>query len=228
MDRRIHFARYNTDDMKPALIFDLDGTLWDSTLQVTEAWKIVGQKMFGPSFDLSVDKVRSLMGKTMDEIKNELTPFDADAKSRNSFGDECFLYENEYLSAHPGSLFPRELETLSLLARDYDLYIVSNCQFGYIETFLPLVPNGMFRGYRCFDDTKKAKEFTIRFLVDEFRIQRALYIGDTAKDEKASRAAGVGFVHASYGFGSAESPDATADSFESLPAAIKSAIAHLE
>ena len=210
--------------MKHALIFDLDGTLWDATVPVAEAWREVGQKYFGPSYSLSVEKTKSLMGKTMSEIKDALTPEGTPSDLKETFGAECFDYEREYLKDHPGKLFPEELQTLEALRERYDLYIVSNCQSGYIETFLPLVPEGLFLGHRCWSDTKKEKQFTIRLLMEAYGIEIAAYVGDTEKDELAAKAAGIPFIHAAFGFGRSIDPDATAESFQDLQNAAASVI----
>lgn len=202
--------------MKPALIFDLDGTLWDASKQITDAWRIVGQKYFGPGYRLTQETVMGLMGKTMSEIAFSLTPKDASKEVADAFVDECFEFEREYLALEPGVPFPHEIETLQDLTRDFDLYIVSNCQAGYIETFLPLVPPNTFLDHKCWSDTKKDKQFTIRLLMDIHGIEEAVYIGDTEKDEAASRAAGIRFVHAAYGFGNANHPDAVVYSFAEL------------
>lgn len=206
--------------MKPALIFDLDGTLWDASEQITESWRIVGRKYFGPSFQLDVETVRGYMGKTMKEIGAALTPEGKEGAGAKEFIDECFAYETVYLSDHPGVLFPGELETLNELKKDFDLFIASNCQAGYIETFLPLAP-GIFTDHKCWSDTHKDKEHTIRLLMDIHGLEDAIYIGDTTKDETAARKAGIRFVHASYGFGKAESPDASYASFEELPRVLR-------
>ena len=51
-----------------ALIFDLDGTLWDSTEAVAESWSECGKKYFGENFSISKEDVRFQMGKPMEEI----------------------------------------------------------------------------------------------------------------------------------------------------------------
>ncbi|MBO5529517.1 MAG: HAD family hydrolase [Bacilli bacterium] len=202
--------------MRKALIFDLDGTLWDSTLQVTEAWNIVGKTYFGPGYSLSHALVCSLMGKTMSEIATVLLPKDADPDVAQSFVSDCFAFENEYLFSHPGTLYPSEIESLRALSTVYDLYIVSNCQAGYIENYLKIVPNGLFSGHMCWSDTKDEKAVTIRALMTSRHIVEALYVGDTEKDELASHKARIPFIHASYGFGTALSPEGSIHSLIEL------------
>ena len=202
--------------MKPALIFDLDGTLWDSSAQVAESWNIVGKKYFGESYHISQSKVRSLMGKTMKEIALAITPQGIPSDIAQNFVDECFYYERVYLEDHPGIPFPNEFEALEELKGHFDLYIVSNCQAGYIETFLNIAPVGLFKGHRCWSDTQKEKQFTIRLLMDEYQVETAIYIGDTAKDEEATHKAGLPFIHAAYGFGQASSPEGSIQSLNEL------------
>ena len=219
---------YNNWEMKPALIFDLDGTLWDATVPIFEAWKIVGEKFFGPSYSLSVESVKNMMGKTMKEIGEMLTPTGADPLVADRFVKECFACETSYLANHPGRLFEGEVTTLRILASQFDLYIVSNCQAGYIECFLPLVDDGLFLGHMCWDDTRAEKQVTIRRLMERYGCSSAIYIGDTEKDEFASREAGICFIHAAYGFGSAKQPDGVASSFVALPDVVQTVVQLLE
>ena len=61
----------------------------------------------------------------------------------------------------------------------------------------------------------------IRLVMQRNRADRAVYIGDTRKDEEAARAAGIPFIHAAYGFGQAENPAAVIHALEELPEAIR-------
>ena len=201
--------------MKPALIFDLDGTLWDSSAVVADSWNEVGRRYYGESYFVSPEEVRNLMGKTMNEIAEHLLPANAGPEAQQ-FTQECFSYEVVYLGPHPGSLFPNEIEILRKLSEDYRLFIVSNCQNGYIENFMPLLPDGLIEGFMCFGDSRQPKNVTIRTLMDKYGVERAAYIGDTSGDEKATRLAGIPFIHAAYGYGQCESPDAVANSFDDL------------
>ena len=204
-----------------ALLFDLDGTLWDASFPVAEAWTETGQKILGPSFSLTGAQVRSLMGMKMDDIIASIAP-GMSPEERQGFSDALLSAENESLATHPGSLFPEEKETLAELKRQgYRLFIVSNCQKGYIENFLPLVEDGTFEDHLCWGDTKAEKNVTMLALMQKHGIRDALYIGDTRGDETQSRLASLPFLFAAYGFGEALAPDGTAYAFSEIPGAIE-------
>lgn len=50
-----------------AIIFDLDGTLWDATEQMLPAWNRV-LKRYTSRQPMTLEEVRSYMGKTVEEI----------------------------------------------------------------------------------------------------------------------------------------------------------------
>ena len=203
--------------MKPALIFDLDGTLWDACVPIAEAWTIAGRKYFPSDYLVTEEMTRGLMGKTMAEIGASLSMPGMNKDELQLFMKDCFDFEVEFLKTRPGKLFPKELETLGMLKEmGFRLFIVSNCQNGYIETFTPLAP-GLFEGFMCYGDTLGPKHQTIRALMERYQIDDAIYIGDTAGDEKETRLAGLPFVFASYGFGQAENPDLTIEEFSQYP-----------
>ena len=199
-----------------SFIFDLDGTLWDARKEVAEAWKETAIKEFGVTH-VDVDLVASLMGKPMRDIALAIAPSWLSEKEKLEFGVRAFAHENAYLSLHPGHLFDGAKETLEeLRRRGHRLFVVSNCQNGYIETFLPTLFPFEFDGYLCYGDTGKDKHFTIRALMEKYGVKDALYVGDTLGDEKETHLAKLPFVYASYGFGEAENPEFTIKRFADL------------
>ena len=58
--------------LKPMLLFDLDGTLWDSAAPVAESWNQIFQRE-DPSLPLlTVEDIHGVMGMTMREISETL------------------------------------------------------------------------------------------------------------------------------------------------------------
>lgn len=193
-------------NMKKGIIFDLDGTLWDSSEQVAGAWseilavrsetdKRVRRQVTG-------EDMRGYMGKTMEVIAALMLP-EVDEKTRMEIMDECGDHENNYLSRHGGNLYPDLEKELERLCGKYSLFIVSNCQSGYIETFLEYHKLGKyFADFECPGGTGLGKGENIKLVMERNGIEKAVYVGDTQGDCDSADFAGIPFIHAAYGFGS--------------------------
>ena len=109
-------------------------------------------------------------------------------------------------------------ESLKILSLDYNLYIVSNCQDGYVEAFLHAHQlKSYFKDYEMSGRTGLDKGHNIKLIMKRNVIEQAFYVGDTEGDEEASRFAGIPFIYASYGFGKAKNPDMIIHSIKELP-----------
>ena len=94
---------------------------------------------------------------------------------------------------------------LAELSQKYELFIVSNCQSGYIETFLQYHKlERYFTDYECPGGTGREKGENIRIVIDRNNLEKAVYIGDTQGDYESAVFAGIPFIHAAYGFGNVE------------------------
>ena len=56
------------------IIFDVDGTLWDSTDSVTESWNLAIRENSDMDLTITADILKGLFGKTMTEIADSLFP----------------------------------------------------------------------------------------------------------------------------------------------------------
>jgi phosphoglycolate phosphatase len=203
------------------IILDLDGTLWDSSYQVMDSWN---ERLSMIPYDrhrMDHDFMCSLMGKPMDEI--------AYAFFSDEPGDEalrllglCMEHELEYIRKHGGRLYDKVLETLAELNKKYRVFIVSNCQDGYIDAFLDYFDaRDLISDYESFGVTGLQKADNIKLVMERNGLKGALYAGDTVSDMRSALLAGIPFVWASYGFGEAEEDKCSAviGSFDELPAA---------
>lgn len=196
-----YFERFpgNNKSGKAAILFDLDGTLWDARKNVAAAWNSVLYKRAG--FTVTEDDLRPHMGKRLFDIGRALMP-DRRAEAVRKIMRECADMENLYVEKHGGSLFEGVKETMEKLRKDYFLGIVSNCQEGYIGAFLSYYHMGhVFDDYEEAERTGLCKEDNIRLVMRRNGLSRVLYVGDTALDKKSAEGAGASFVHAAYGFG---------------------------
>lgn len=200
-----------------AIIFDLDGTLWDSSETIANAWKeILSQRSDFEKNLITMETIKSVLGKTNDEIIKELFPY-ISYDDASSILEKCQGNENSMIKRIGGNLFEGVEEMLPTLHRNYDLYIVSNCQSGYIEAFLEYYKlQNYFSDYECSGNTGKEKADNIRMIIERNQILDAIYIGDTEKDYFASKTNNLIFVWAKYGFGICNEYDYCLTKFEEL------------
>lgn len=200
-----------------ALIFDLDGTLWDSSETVAQAWTAALSKL-NLAKTLTRDDLTREMGKPMDVIMADFFP-ELPEERRLAIMPALCEEETELLAVKGGALYPDVAETLERLHERYRLFIVSNCQQGYIESFLTAHSFGsVFEGHLCWGDTGLPKGGTNRELIRRYELKAPIYIGDTEGDRLSASEAGIPFIHAAYGFGSVTEECPRLGRFSELPA----------
>ena len=69
-----------------------------------------------------------------------------------------------------------------------------------------------------FNRSGVSKSEMIERIIRNYALEKPMYVGDTVGDEQAARSAKVDFGYVAYGFGEAESPTATFQSFGDLVA----------
>jgi len=199
-----------------SIIFDLDGTLWDSTETSSKVWtKIVGN--YSDVTDtITSDKLKKLFGKPLSQIGIEL--FTSVDKNRAiELINECCEKQNTFISQEGGILYPNLEETLQDLSRNYKLCIVSNCEGGYIESFYEAHKlEKYFLDYECPGRTRLYKADNIKLVIERNGLQNPIYVGDTLGDATAAKEAGIPFIYARYGFGTVTEYDYVIDSFQEL------------
>lgn len=199
-----------------SIIFDLDGTLWDSTEGVLASWNSIIEKNKEVKSKIIKEDLKGTMGLLIEDIGKKLFPY-LEGETRDKLLKDCSTYENEYLGQHGGKLYDKLEETLKVLSKKYKLFIVSNCQEGYIEVFLKFHNLGKyFLDFENPGRTGLPKAENIKLIVERNNLSHPIYVGDTEGDMKSARKAGVPFIFASYGFGDTDDYDYKINSFEDL------------
>lgn len=188
-----------------AIIFDLDGTLWDSREGIAASWnETVAAAGGGAHFTL--EDISSIMGLTERAIAERLfAPF---GEAGYELCRRCMHEEVDYLRAHGARVYDGVETMLAELSARTPLFLVSNCQADYAEVFFELTGFApYFKDCLTEGHTGLKKAENIRRLTALNGLENAVYVGDTALDEHSARQAGCAFIHAEYGFGAAKAPD---------------------
>ena len=207
--------------MKKGIIFDMDGTLWDSSENVAVSWTEKVRELGYDFPDITQQDVMGVMGLTMDRIADKLFG-SLPLEERRELLDRCCDNEEQYLLRHGGVLYPDLEKTLIRLKKKYHLYIVSNCQSGYIETFLEHYGFGeYFDDIECYGNNLKGKGDNIALIVSRNGLDKAWYVGDIQGDYDSTMEAGIDFIHSAYGFGTIDHPVPELERFSDLPGLMK-------
>lgn len=203
--------------MFDGLIFDLDGTLWNATELICKTWNIVLKNYENVrKAPITIEELEGCMGLQLDKIGERLFK-NTDPVTRKELMDKCCDLECEYLSKEGGKLFRDVESTLQILSRKYKLFIVSNCQEGYIESFY--AGHNMekyFTDQLCAGETGLSKGENNKIIINRNNLKNAVYIGDTQGDRQSALDADIPFVYAEYGFGNVDGYDYKIDKFVDL------------
>lgn len=196
--------------------FDLDGTLWDSLEPVIWSWREAVRDLPDIPRVPTEDEVKGVMGLPPLGIATTLFPYLSEQRAMEVF-DIMTKVEIEHVAKVGGILFDGLEETLQYLSGKYKLYIVSNCQKGYIEAFLEFHKLGQyFVDRENAENTGLSKGKNIRLVMERNGLENTVYVGDTIGDQNAAKEAEVPFIFAGYGFGKAEAPETVIHSIRDL------------
>lgn len=200
-----------------SIILDVDGTLWDTTDIIAKSWNRAIRAKGIEDISVTADDLKQLFGKTMKEIAQALLQNYSD-EVQDDVMDLCCQYEHDDLEKDPCEvLYPRVKETIIELSKTRRVYIVSNCQSGYIEMFLKKTGLGEYvTDIECYGNTGMCKGDNIKLIVERNNIQDVVYVGDTKGDYEATLHAKVPFVFAEYGFGDVPESSVKIKKFEDL------------
>ena len=198
------------------IIFDLDGTLWDPIDTILKAWNYRIKENELIKSELTRTDLEGTMGLQMDDMSKKLFPY-LNEEVRLQVIKDCFQTEEEFLLNQGGKLYPNVEKVLQSLSKFYNLYIVSNCQDGYIETFYEF--HQLEKYFLDFENpgrTGLSKGENIDLIMKRNHLSNPVYVGDTEGDLNAARFAGIPFIYARYGFGQVSDYDGAIEKFDEL------------
>lgn len=200
-----------------SIIFDLDGTLWDSRKEVCIAWNEVLKNSDVVKKEVTVEDMTSTMGMLLIDIGRKIFP-ELDDENVEKVIEACCHREVEYLTKNGAKLFDNLEYTLEQLSKKYKLFIVSNCNDGYIESFFEAHKlEKYFIDTECPGRSGLNKAGNNKLIVERNNLKSPIYVGDTQGDCNSAKEAGIPFVYARYGFGkNVEGYDYVIDKIEDL------------
>lgn len=197
-------------------ILDIDGTLWDTTPVVADAWGEALEDNTKVAWRPTADNLKALFGRPLPVIASMIFPELPEAQQL-ALIDKCCAVEEAVLPERPGKIFKGVVETIKKLAENYKICIVSNCQAGYIElTMKALGIEQYITDFECPGYTGLSKGENCKLVMERNGFSSAVYVGDTQGDAEAAAFAGIPFVYCAYGFGKPESYDYRIEEFSEL------------
>jgi|SRR5690606_27397057 len=185
------------------IIFDLDGTLWDSRSTLIESWNKVLSDYHLIEKPLVEDDLTKFMGLLLPDFLPTLFP-NGKPEQLEQILKEIMTHERGTLSTKGGKIYEKVEHTLEELSKNHELFIVSNCQDGYIEAFLEFSKfHHFFKDYESAGRTGKNKQENIQIVLERNNLNpiETIYVGDTQTDYDSATANDLNFVFCKYGFG---------------------------
>lgn len=184
------------------LIFDLDGTLFDSAPEILVCLKKALQLN---NIDINDNLNKSIIGPPLKETLKNLVQKKDTVKIDKIIENFIELYDSDY--CYKTKLYKGVQETLKILEKKKNLILITNKRIVPTEKMLKnskIIE--LFDNYFSVDpndQSKKDKSTLISKTIKDYKInpQNTAYIGDTMGDFIASKKNNIKFIFAGWGYG---------------------------
>ena len=148
-----------------ALIFDMDGTLWDATASYAEIWNRCFYES-GMTRRVDSDELMKYMGQPIASIVKGITGNCLDDEKMKSFIDRLGILEDEMMPVLGGKPFAGLNEGLAKLSKYYRLFMLSNCGIDGLPNFMRYTgTEDYFSGYVSYGDRPMPKGDNMKYLI---------------------------------------------------------------
>ena len=188
--------------MNKAIIFDMDGTLFQTNLILEPALESTFdelRKIGLWSGKAPIEKYREIMGVPLPVVWETLCPSHSleNREKSNEFFHKQLI---ELIRSNKGALYPNAERVLETLSEKYKLYIASNGQVEYLRAIVEVYRLGRFieSTYSIQLMPSGHKSHLVKKVIQENNIQIGAVVGDRSSDINAARdnnllAVGVNF-----------------------------------
>ncbi len=185
---------------KDLIIFDMDGTLVNSSITIANAINYVRKQLGFEPMDAG-----KILAHVNDPTSNPAQFF----YHAPRFEHDHERWFSEYYTRHHGRelvLYEGVRELLvDLKEAGFKLAVATNAyRKSTIESLTHLGIYVLFDAIACYDDVNKGKPYPDMLfkLLDELHVakERALFIGDGPRDEQAAQRAGIDYIMVDWGF----------------------------
>lgn len=201
------------------LIFDMDGTLWDTSETTLKSANQIASKYNLKPFTMQT--INNGMGLSFKEnVVNYFSYLDKDTGSK--YLQELCDNTINLIDEEGTHIYDGVIDVIKELSKLYPLAIVTNNNNEYVELFFKV--SGLqdyFVDYLGAATYNVSKAQAITIIMNRNNESNSYYIGDIKKDKDSAREAKCTFIHARYGFEPTLESKNHIDSIKELPKVLK-------
>lgn len=179
------------------LIFDLDGTLWETGDAYVYSYNKTCDTLKIPQENRRTgDSVKTFLGMKLEDLVKSIIP---GVEDKETLGKLLLMNVIEYLVQNPKTYGSNLYQLFAELAKEFELYIISNCPRPFLEAFYQVSGIKEFiTGDSTIEESNKTQ--AIARITGNYK-EKALFVGDAPSDyDSISNHAKVYFVFAAYGY----------------------------
>lgn len=181
------------------IIFDLDGTLWNTVDTTLEAANNIA-KEYDEVKRFSKKPIVDSMGLSRSEAAVIYMPYLSKRKATR-YMKEISEESVRIINKKGATLYKGVVSTIKKLSKKYKLGIITNNTDEYAKIFIKTSKLGKyFNDYIGTASYGITKGEAIKEMCKRNKEPNSFYVGDIKKDMIATNEAGITFIHAKYGF----------------------------